>query len=162
MFTLGRQSDSRAFAMNSYVSSDLTHFVGRRCEPEEQYQLLVKILRDGWLTHPPHQPGNTGGGLSVARRAHVSDGRMYKTEVICFCDIRAASQRIHMNKYSEFGISFPKGVLVAKGASPIYYIASTSVVSDTTGKLVTRAKYFDERVALCQRLMDELILKNSQ
>jgi hypothetical protein len=37
-----------------YVSRELTHFVGRGRPEEDQYQLLLTVLRDGWLTAPPH------------------------------------------------------------------------------------------------------------
>src|SRR2546425_193273 len=39
-----------------YVSDELTHFVGRGREPASQYELLIRILTSGWLTHPPHTP----------------------------------------------------------------------------------------------------------
>src|SRR5437899_385130 len=53
---------------------------------------------------------------------------------------------------ASFGISFAKSFLVSKGASPVFYVACSSMVSDLTGSTITRAKYFDEKVALYQRL----------
>lgn len=141
--------------MNTYVSCELTHFVGRGYEPEDQYRLLVKILCSGWLTHPPHRQGRTGGNLRVSPSRRISDGQLYQTEVVCFCDIPVPLRRIHMNKYSEFGISFSKPFLVSKGASPVFYVASTSMVSDVTGSKVARAEYFDEKVAVYQRLVGQ-------
>jgi hypothetical protein len=61
-----------------------------------------------------------------------------------------------MRKYSEFGISFSKSFLVSKGASPVFYVARSSMVSDLTGSTITRAEYFDENVALYQRLNGEV------
>lgn len=52
-----------------------------------------------------------------------------------------------MNKYSEFGISFLKRFLVQKGASPVFYVAASSMVYDSLGEPVTRSQYFDQMVA---------------
>jgi len=52
-----------------------------------------------------------------------------------------------MNKYSEFGISFPKRVLVQKGASPVFYVAASSAIHGLRGELVTRSEYFDQTMA---------------
>ena len=48
------RSQEKGFPMNSepeagYVSRELTHFVGRGRREEEQYELLLKIVRSGWL-----------------------------------------------------------------------------------------------------------------
>ena len=96
--------------------------------------------------HPPHRRGRTGGSLRVSRTQRISSGELFRTEVVCFCDIPAPLRRIHMNKYSEFGLSFPKAFLVLKGASPVFYIASTSKVKNALGNTVARASYFDESV----------------
>ena len=40
-----------------YVSSELSHFVGKdKTEEEQQYQLLLHILKTGWLLHAPFDP----------------------------------------------------------------------------------------------------------
>lgn len=137
--------------MNAYVSRELTHFVGRGLPPDKQYNLLVKILRNGWLTHPPHKNGPSGGNLSISRNGRICSGQLYRTEAVCFCDIPEPLRRIHMNKYSEFGISFLKRFLVLKGASPVFYVAGTSLIKDG-GDKVTREKYFNDRVASLQAL----------
>ncbi len=142
-------------SVDTYVSRELTHFVGRGREPRDQYRLLVEILHCGWLTHPPHDPGRTGGGLRVSPRRRISDGQLYQTEVVCFCDIPVPLRRIHMNKYSEFGISFPKQFLVSRGASPVFYIARTSMVNDLSGSSIARSRYFDEKVAIYEQLVGE-------
>ena len=141
--------------MQTYVSRELTHFVGRGQEPDDQYLLLVKILRGGCLTHPPHRPGRTGGTLRVSPGRQISGGQLYRTEVVCFCDIPLPLRRIHMNKYSQFGISFRKQFLVTKGACPVWYVAGTSMVRDDRGRETSRAQYFDEKVATYQRLVGE-------
>jgi hypothetical protein len=146
--------------MNAYVSGELTHFVGRgTTRGSEQYDLMLRILRGGWLTHPPHPPhpqASTGGDLRVSPSRQISDGRLYITQVICFCDIPVPLRRIHMNKYSEFGISFGKDYLVKQGASPVFYIASSSTVRDMSGGRTSRANYFDQHGSAYQKLTEEL------
>lgn len=142
--------------MDAYVSGELTHFVGRGLERSQQYCLMLRILRGGWLTHPPHRQTRTGGGLRVSRSRQISDGRLYMTEVICFCDIPVPLRRVHMSKYSEFGISFTKEYLVRRGASPVFYIASSSMVEDIAGGPKPRASYFNEKVSAYQELIEEL------
>jgi len=51
--------------MQRYVSDELIHFVGGKSigQLDKQYNTLIKILNEGWVTHPPHEhkvhPGNT-------------------------------------------------------------------------------------------------------
>jgi Putative abortive phage resistance protein AbiGi, antitoxin len=109
-----------------YVSKELTHFVGRSLpSDEERYALLVKILREGWLTHPPHQPG-ISGNLRINAGARISSNEMYSPEVVCFCDIPLEDLEIHVEKYGSFGFAFPKAFLVGHGANPVFYVANPS------------------------------------
>src|SRR5262249_10646482 len=48
----------------------------------------------------------------------------------CFCDIPLSDLGLHMQKYSRFGISFRKSVLLKKGANPVFYMANDSIVRD--------------------------------
>lgn len=113
--------------LQRYISKELTHFVGRKLPEEVQYLKLVEILKSRWLTHPPHNP-NISGNLQVNTKARISANEMYVPQVICFCDIPVDDLSIHINKYSRFGISFPKSFLVQRGANPVFYIAKNSVV----------------------------------
>lgn len=155
--------------IQKYVSKELTHFVGGILSDEdEQYELLLKILSSGWLTHPPHNP-NISGNLSVNVEARISRNEMYVPQVVCFCDIPVGDLDIHMKKYSRFGLSFFKDFLTEKGANPVFYIAANSIVheipTDTltliraaekakekavdlrdSFKKVARASLFDQRV----------------
>ena len=88
-----------------YVSKELTHFIGRNLNEAKQYDLLIEILRSGWLTHPPHNP-NISGNLSINSSANLQE--MYSPQVVCFCDIPVDDIDIHMSKGSRFGISFSK------------------------------------------------------
>src|SRR5919107_2054971 len=120
-----------------YVSPELTHFVGKRLSSEDQqdqqYSLLVDdILKAGWLMHPPFdRPPREGlsegtplvGGTPTPG---VGDTEAAYWQGICFCDIPVTDLEIHMNKYSQFGLSFLKPFLVSKGANPVLYVASNS------------------------------------
>lgn len=115
-----------------YISTELTHFIGRKLSnEEEQYSLLVNIINSGWLTHPPHNKTEKNSGeLTISHGSQISKNEMYSPEVICFCDIPENDLSIHMEKYSCFGLSFHKSFLVKKGANPIFYIANDSTVKD--------------------------------
>jgi len=108
-----------------YVSKYLTHFVGRGKALREQYEILKKILGTRWLTHPPHldQPSLA---LAVHPGRQFADNDMIVPEMICFCDIPAVHLTIHTQKYSQFGVAFPKAYLISKGANPVLYVAKTS------------------------------------
>ena len=90
-----------------YVSPELTHFVGRSLPEEEQYSLVLEILKTGWLTHPPHDP-YISGNLTITPGARISDNKMFIPEVVCFCDIPVQELDIHVRKYSRFGLAFLK------------------------------------------------------
>ena len=93
-----------------YISDELTHFVGKSLSNEnDQYSLLVSILKSGWLTHPPHENTDTNsGGLTLSRHMKVSENLMYAPEVICFCDILLDDIGFHAAKYSRIGLAFSK------------------------------------------------------
>ena len=117
-----------------YVSTELAHFVGRGLAQAEQYQLLVKIINEGWITHPPHNP-NISGNLSVNTDAKFSANDMYSPQIICFCDIPLADLGIHIAKYSPFGLSFSKDFLVKQGGCPVFYIplqANVRIIKDVS------------------------------
>jgi len=129
----------------AYVSKELTHFVAWNKETlEEQYEVLAKILQMGWLTTTPDAPGSPKG-LDVLPGNKISNNRMYHSGAICFCDIPVEDFRIHIAKYSPFGLAFTKTFLLQKGANPIFYIANDSVYGThrLTGQTVTRGDFFD-------------------
>jgi len=132
-----------------YVSKELTHFVGgEKKTPEERYAVLTQILRSGWLTTNPIEPGSPKP-LDMIPGRKISRNRMYYSHAICFCDIPVEDFGIHMAKYSPFGVAFQKSFLLAKGVNPVFYIANDSVlgkrVSDgkVTDDDVTRGEFFD-------------------
>ncbi len=114
--------------MQRYVSSELSHFVGRGRADEEQYQLLLHVLRTGWLTYAPHDPRQSRtASLDFSRP--ISTDEVIKCQVVCFCDIRDTDLAIHVRKYSKFGLAFKKDFLIERGACPVFYVANESPVS---------------------------------
>jgi hypothetical protein len=61
----------------------------------------------------------------------ISTDEAIKYQVVCFCDIPEPDLAIHVTKYSKFGLAFPRGFLVEKGASPVFYIAKEAPVPVT-------------------------------
>jgi hypothetical protein len=113
-----------------YVSSELTHFVGKGLPENAQYETLVeKILKPGWLTYPPHDV-TIGRTLEVDFSKPISADKALKYQVVCFCDIPEPDLAIHVNKYSKFGLAFEKNFLVDQGASPVFYVANESPVAE--------------------------------
>lgn len=147
-----------------YVSDELTHFVGRGEPEEEQYRLLVEILRTGWLSHPPHDP-DVFGHISIDRDARLSENEMYAPQAVCFGDIPVGDLDVHVRKYSRFGLGFLKEFLVTKGVNPVFYIARDSLVPvpldgerDEHGApriaRIPRGEYFDRMVQEYHALRD--------
>ena len=146
-----------------YVSNELSHFVGRGKSEDEQYRILVeRILKPGWLTHPPHHDPTKPRTLSLDLSKPISTDEMFKYQVVCFCDIPESDLAIHTRKYSRFGLAFEKNFLIDRGACPVFYVANESPVpinelfspGDFVERieqaqekgLVDRALYFDTTV----------------
>lgn len=130
--------------IQNYISNELTHFVGRGKTEEEQYDLLVnKILKSGWLMHPPHDLKQKSG-WEVNFNSLPSKNELVNPRMICFCDIPVGDLSIHMTKYSRFGLSFRKAFLIGKGANPVHYIAKNSPV-ELLSPAINRAEFYDTR-----------------
>ena len=123
--------------LQRYVSDELTHFVGRGLKEKEQYALLVEILRSGLLAP---EGMRVEGDLVVDLDAPFSSNESYQPEAVCLCDIPVGDLHLHIDKYSPFGLAFPKPFLVQRGASPMFYIASDAPSLEER----TRADAFDE------------------
>ena len=102
---------------STYTSDELFHFVGRRApgDHEANYQTLLKVLRGGCVSHPPH--GRDSGIVSVnvnLARELISGGMVVPT-VTCFCDIPVDHLALHVRKYGTFGLSIKRHLLIAAG-----------------------------------------------
>jgi hypothetical protein len=122
--------------LQRYVSDELTHLTGRGKTDEDAYGALLSILRSGTLRHSgealPHGtfPDNPlGGSVTWNPAADLIAHEMFKADIVCFCDIPVPDLAFHARKYSRFGLAFPKTFLLAKGATPVFYVASDAVNS---------------------------------
>jgi hypothetical protein len=157
----GRRKDISRRSIQRFVSPYLTHFVGRRfmepdsedfVEPPErekrQYRLLADILQSGYLAdHPGAAPGILG--YSVGMNEPLCSNGMFSVSAVCFCDIPLDDLGVHMSKYGKFGLCFLKRFLIERGTSPVFYVATNSLVRERdTGEgkthRVTRGEYFNE------------------
>ena len=109
--------------LHEYVSDRLTHFVGGKKSPEEQYQLLLLIIRSGELKIPNSKIKS----LEFDHSNKLSSNQLLKPNCVCFCDIPDVAFEIHMNKYSRFGLSFFRKFVADQGAIPVHYISTASV-----------------------------------
>lgn len=160
--------------MQRYVSRELTHFVGKNLRNEikderqlqdEQYKILIKIIRDKYISYPPHHPRELLHGLKyredrniyIDTRNKFSNNDMIVPDMVCFCDIPIGDLSIHIRKYSRFGMSFEKSFLIERGANPVLYVEKNSAISYERnfdlGKFrklnrSIRSEYFDEIVKL--------------
>lgn len=121
-----------------YISNELTHFVGARLpEQEDQYSLLLTILRSGLLKVPGKsdyvESSDASGPVvtrtsttSVAHGKKLSSNDKYRASIVCFADIPIDDLHLHITKYSKFGLAFTRRFLLGKGANPVFYIAQQS------------------------------------
>lgn len=137
--------------LQRYVSDELTHFVGRGRPEEEQYRLLVDVLRSGFLSP---EGAHVEGHLLVDAERPLSSNESYEPEAVCLCDIPVGDLAIHIRKYSPFGLSFPKTYLAERGATPIFYIAGDARLDAPDGSK-TRADRFDRMAREHHALRDE-------
>ena len=142
--------------MPSYISSELTHFVGAGLpNDEDRFQLFIRILREGKLLD----------GRSLHRKTkrpvtwfdeYAADGReerhnyfaepyfdtnlrkdlesndFVRPDMVCFCDIPHEPPGffgVHTAKYSRFGVAFSRHFLIQQGASPVFYVARSAATS---------------------------------
>ena len=139
-----------------YISNELTHFVGRGKVPDEQYSLLVQILRSGWLTHPPHNP-NISGNLSINTTERLSANKMYSPQVVCFCDIPIEDLHIHTSKYSCFGFSLSKEFVAQQGGAPVFYVPLNTNIRWSRNEEVFLGELFDRNIPKFHELIFQII-----
>ncbi len=132
-----------------YVSDELTHFIGRGSQPDDQYALLLRILSTGLLAQPSYAAG-VSPQLTVNYAGSICNDDMFSPQIVCFCDIPEADFEIHMRKYSRFGIAFKKSFLVPKGATPVHYVAKNSTLPPADD----RCSYFDRMIGEFFSLFD--------
>lgn len=116
---------------------------------------MTKILKEGWITFPPHQNSISPGQIEIDSFKERKINEMFNPKCVCFADIPKEQLKIHMEKYSKFGIGFSKSFLVEKGANPVFYIEENSLVykrnfSANTLELTKKVDYYQEN---CSKAM---------
>ena len=171
---IGYTPEFQMVNVQRYVSAELSHFVGRGKAEEEQYQLLLHVLKTGWLTHAPHDPTKPRtASLDFSRP--ISTDEVIKYQVVCFGDIPDTDLAIHVRKYSKFGLAFKRNFLIERGACPVFYVANESPVAtgfvfspdDFLARIeaakdrgyVDRALYFDTSIRAILDLLAALVFR---
>jgi hypothetical protein len=68
--------------------------------------------------------------LTLDLKGDICEDTLYRSTVVCFCDIPVGDIHIHTKKYQPFGLAFSKTWLSsAFGASPVFYVAKHARVS---------------------------------
>ena len=109
-----------------YISSELTHFVGKGSleDFELQYLKLCSILSTKRLTHDVKnlKKSDRTFGIRIPPDGKLSQNGMIDTDMVCFCDIPVEDLEIHTQKYGYFGLSFSKEFIASRGGAPVFYI----------------------------------------
>ena len=149
-----------------YISNELTHLVGRRLKSyEEQYDILIEILKESCITYPPHEKKDRNARCLITQyRDDFTKNEMYVPDMVCFCDIPVCDLSIHINKYSPFGLSFDKEFIARKGGGPVYYIPKTADPAWPVGhdSEEDRGHVFDQKIKECYHLLDDLICAKNE
>ena len=127
------------------------HFVaGKKETEEEQYDDLHEILKYGWLSFSPHEKSLNPRQIEINTHKDRKIKEMFNPCMVCFSDIPKENLKIHISKYSKFGMSFNKKFLIEKGANPVFYIEENSTIYNnyisSLGKyeLTNRVDYYQE------------------
>ncbi|MFD1848822.1 abortive infection system antitoxin AbiGi family protein [Oceanobacillus bengalensis] len=134
-----------------YVSKELTHFVGRHRPERERFDLLIDIIKSGWILHK-----NIDGDMKINIDAKGLED-IVKPGITCFADIPINDLSLHMEKYSNFGLAFKKDFLVENGANPVLYIAANGKLEESPGgNWLHREDYFKENIKGYFKLIEEI------
>ena len=142
--------------LQGYISDKLIHFVGRHCKNcEAQYQLLLRILKSGCLSNSEENAKMPIGiaEIEVNGAAKISQNEMYIPQMVCFCDIPFEHLKIHVTKYSRFGLAFEKDFIVKNGGTPVYYMPLKGKASSS----ISKGQYFDKKLDKFQHYISHLI-----
>lgn len=114
--------------MQRYIGKELIHFVGRsQVNDDKRYELLKKIIEEQLLKANLEYDNKTDNNeqKGIIRVTYNPNNPKYQDRIrsscVCFCDIPVQDLKIHMRKYSCFGISFKKEFLVKRGVKPVFY-----------------------------------------
>ena len=111
---------------------------------------MSEILKGGWLSFPPHNHSIDPGQIEIDSLNYQKINDMFNPHCVCFADIPKTELKIHIKKYSRFGIAFYKPFLIEKGANPVFYIEENSNVYKNDFSfsgdynLINRVDYYQE------------------
>jgi len=111
-------------AQCDYTSNELFHFVGRN-QPEKHdtnYQTLLTVLDSGCVSHWPHTRDWGSVQLTINPAGSLLNEELIYSTMTSFADIPRDKLRIHVEKYGEFGVSFPRQLLMKYHARPVMYL----------------------------------------
>ena len=159
--------DNTGMRSQSYVSDELTHFVGQaKRSNDERYALFLKILghrfdpekpREGWLQASYREEFGPGFVMQSDGQKRLSTNEAVKCTMLCFCDIPPEQFDVHMQKYGQFGVAFPKQFLLRHGATPVFYVARNARNKTIgVGGPQNLAERFDQLRAELQRIRFDL------
>ncbi|MFN0103910.1 MAG: abortive infection system antitoxin AbiGi family protein [Bryobacteraceae bacterium] len=134
-------------ATQNYISDELTHFVGRALQTdEERFRVFLEILEYRWLRASYREKFGAGFTVRSAGGKELSSNDCVVSTTLCFCDIPESEMAIHVSKYGPFGIAFPKAFLLRHGASPVFYVARNASTSNLEPGIGARmlGERFDE------------------
>jgi hypothetical protein len=156
----------------SYVSDELTHFVGKakklpdgKPNNAERYALFLKILGDrfdlraprrGWLQASYREEFGPGFNMRSDGQKQLSTNDAIRCTMLCFCDIPPGQLGIHIQKYGSFGIAFSKQFLLRQGAVPVHYVPRNASNRGVGIGPRTVAERFDTLQAELQRVRFDL------
>ena len=88
--------------MGRYVSDELFHFVGRANsrDDEQNYALLIRVLKAGCISHPPHEVGWGQTAVTADLTKSLLSGELFVPQVTCYCDIPQEHLDVHIAKYN--------------------------------------------------------------
>ena len=109
---------------SGYTSSEFYHFVGRGTlgDNEKTYEILLKVLDDRCISHPPHEKGWGVTQYTSDLSKKLLDEELIIPTITCYCDIPFERLEIHVSKYGPFALSFKREYVIRYGARPVLYI----------------------------------------
>jgi hypothetical protein len=85
----------------------LYHFIGRSIESkDEQYKLMTKVLKESWLTSPPHENFISPGQIKIDSFRERKISEMFNPRCVCFADIPKDELKIHMKKSANLELAY--------------------------------------------------------
>src|SRR5256885_666329 len=103
---------------STYTSTELYHFVGYRApnDHEANYQILLKILRQRCVSHPPHLSGWGNVTVTIDLTRPLISEKMINPTMTSYADIPFEHLALHGRKYGMFAVSFKRELLIKYGA----------------------------------------------